>query len=144
MRKNGGLDAIDKVNLRLEALKQYLTILKSLRGVTAQQLEEKIETRAKVERFLQLAIEACIDIGEIIISDLRLRAPQTSREVFDVLAEAGVLDKKFAQRFASVAGFRNILVHDYLKIDYQQVAKFINERLDDFNEFARQVAEFYL
>lgn len=140
MRKK---EVVDKINARLEALKEYVEILQSLKGVTGKELEENLDKRAKAERFLQLAIEACVDIAELVISDQRLPAPKTSKEAIEILGQEGILDKKFASDFAPAVGFRNILIHDYLKIDYEQVADKINNRLGDFEKFAQQVAKLY-
>lgn len=136
------LDAIDKVNLRLQNLREYAVILKSLRGVTAEELRTNIDKRAKAERFLQLAIEVCLDIAELLIVDQRLRTPKTSKEAIEILGDAGVLELSFARKFAPISGFRNILVHDYLEIDYEVVAENINTRLGDFEKFAKQIATY--
>lgn len=138
---NSGLDAIDKINIRFEKLEEYLRILYPLKGVTAKELEVDIDKRAKVERYFQLAIEVCIDIAELLISDQRLRMPQNSGEAIRIIGEAGIIDPKFAEEFSGVAGFRNILVHGYLEIDYSKVADNLNH-LDDFEKFAQQVAKY--
>ena len=139
---NKKLDAIDKINMRLEKLYEYVSILKTLKGVKADELKRDINKRAKAERFLQLACEAATDIAELLIVDMRLRTPKTARETFEILGEENVLEKDFANRFAPMTGFRNILVHDYLDIDYEQVADKINNRLVDFNTFAKQIAKY--
>jgi len=139
--KNNGLDAIDKVNIRLEKLREYLQILKPLQGTTAEKLEKNIDKRAKVERYFQLAIEACLDIAELLISDRRLRTPQKASEAIEILGEAGIIDREFAKKFSGAAGFRNILVHGYLEIDYHKVAENLNH-LDDFEKFSQQVARY--
>lgn len=136
-------DTIDKINTRLEALREYVQILKSLKGITGKQLVKDISKRAKAERFLQLAIEACVDIAELVVSDQRLPVPKTSKEAIEILGQQGIIDKKFTSEFAPAVGFRNILIHDYLKIDYDQVADKINNRLVDFEKFAQSIAKFY-
>lgn len=139
---NKGLDAIDKINIRLQKLEEYLQILISLRGTTAQELQTDINKRAKAERFFQLAIEVCLDVAELLISDQRLRTPQKAREAIEILGEAGIIDKDFAKEFSKVASFRNILVHDYLDIDYEKVADDLNNHLEDFEKFAKAVAKY--
>lgn len=59
------------------------------------------------------------------------------------LGEAKILDKDFAEEFSKIAGFRNILVHMYLDIDYGEVADKVNNKLGDFEKFSQQVAKFY-
>ncbi|PYN90139.1 MAG: hypothetical protein DMD87_03195 [Candidatus Rokuibacteriota bacterium] len=70
--------------------------------------------------------------------------PQTRnlRQGVDVLAELGVLPTEFARRFRGVAGFWNVLVHGYLRIDPARVHELLNAGLDDFAEFARHVDRF--
>ncbi len=137
------MDTIDKINSRLEALREHLKILETLKGVTGQELVAEVDKRAKAERFLQLAIEVCVDIAELIVSDQRLPTPKTSREAIEILGDQGIIEEKLAKEFAPAVGLRNILIHDYLKIDYDQVADKINNQLGDFEKFARQVAKFY-
>ncbi|MBK7582364.1 MAG: DUF86 domain-containing protein [Myxococcales bacterium] len=46
---------------------------------------------------------------------------------------------EFAARFRAIAGFRNILVHGYLAVDFALLHGVLNHRLDDFVESARHV-----
>jgi len=50
----------------------------------------------------------------------------------------GVLPADFAERLASIAGFRNILIHEYLTVDWGEVYKNL-QRLDDLYQFAEYV-----
>lgn len=57
----------------------------------------------------------------------------------DHLADLGILPAEFVARFRAIAGFRNILVHGYLDVDLRVVQVILDERLEDFVEFARRV-----
>lgn len=46
------MDNIEKINLRLEKLREFVEILKSLKGTTAKDLIGDVDKRAKTERFL--------------------------------------------------------------------------------------------
>lgn len=50
-----------------------------------------------------------------------------------------MLPAPFGERFRSVAAFRNVLVHGYLDVDLDLVAKVLNDSLDDFEAFAAHV-----
>jgi len=56
------------------------------------------------------------------------------------MSELGVLDSEFARRFAPVAGFRNILVHEYLGLNWDHVYENL-KGLDDFLDFAEAVRQ---
>lgn len=78
----------------------------------------------------------------MIISDQRLLTPQTSAEALEILGKEGILDKAFANKFSKATGFRNILIHDYLKLDYGTVLKNLKNNLSDFHQFIKEILEF--
>jgi len=135
------MDAIDKINIRLKKILEYTNRLKKYQGMTREDLLEDPEKTAAIERFFQLAIEAVIDVTNLLNAEYRFRPAQDAKESIRILGEEGVLDEKFAENFSGVASFRNILVHQYLDIDYQKVADDLNH-LDDFEKFATQVARY--
>ncbi len=89
----------------------------------------------------QIAIQAALDIGSIILADQQAMLPRQYSDVFPALAEIGVLPPDFAQRLVDMARFRNVLVHLYLEVDLERVYRYIQEDLDDFETFARYVSE---
>jgi uncharacterized protein YutE (UPF0331/DUF86 family) len=57
---------------------------------------------------LHRACEAAIDLAMNVVNARRLGVPQESREVFDLLQEAGLLDVAVADRMKRMVGFRNV------------------------------------
>ncbi len=86
------------------------------------------------ERNLEVAAQWCIDISNRIISIEQAERPRDYYEALVRIGEIGVLPMDFAQRFAHIAGFRNILVHDYLEIEWGEVYNNL-QRISDFYEF---------
>jgi uncharacterized protein YutE (UPF0331/DUF86 family) len=70
------------------------------------------------ERYLHLAAECALDIGNHIVSDQGLGSPGSYREIFFLLGEASVLTPELTNKMQELAGLRNILVHDYSRIDH--------------------------
>jgi uncharacterized protein YutE (UPF0331/DUF86 family) len=89
------------------------------------------------ERYLHLTIECLLDIGNHIIADRGYRKPETYGEIFQILAEEGVIPEKLLQELEGMAAFRNVLVHDYLRLDLDKVYGVVKERLKHFEELAR-------
>jgi uncharacterized protein YutE (UPF0331/DUF86 family) len=54
------------------------------------------------------------------------------------LAAQGVISRDTAKRLESLAGFRNVLVHDYATVDLRRVHAGLG-RLDDFEAFVADV-----
>ena len=96
-------------------------------------------SRRFVERLLQIAIEAMIDIGHHIISDEGFREPQSYRDVFKVLTENGILSEDDLPKYEKIASFRNILVHQYEKIDDSIVYGIFKNNLRDLEEYVAYI-----
>lgn len=88
---------------------------------------------------LQRACEAAIDLAIHLVRVRRLGIPQESRQAFDLLEQAGVLDADLAERMRRMVGFRNVAVHDYRKLDLAIVRAIVRERLVDFEVYTRRV-----
>ena len=134
-------DRIDQIHQKLAALEKYVAILKRKGKVTAKTLIEDDDLRGVVERNLHLAAEVVLDVANQLIAEYRFRTPTEYQDSIIILGEEGVLEKEFSQEISKMAGFRNLLVHDYLKIDYEKMADKVNNRLGDFEIFAKSVAK---
>lgn len=65
-------------------------------------------------------------------------APDEYREIPPRLGSRGVIAAATAARLESLAGFRNVLVHDYATVDVRRVHAGL-ARLDDFEAFVADV-----
>jgi len=99
------------------------------------------DTQWAVERGLQLCAQNALDVATHLAASAGRDTPDYASAV-DVLGELGVLPTAFAHRFRGVAGFRNVLVHGYLRVELERVHELLNAGLDDFAEFARHVERF--
>lgn len=130
------------VSARLAALEEYLRYLQEAASVDLAAFTADPRTWASAERFLQLAIESILDIGTHCIAGLGLSRPERYADVLPALAAAGIIRPETAQALSSVAGFRNLLVHDYMKVDRARVHEFLNSRLQAFRDFAADVSRY--
>jgi uncharacterized protein YutE (UPF0331/DUF86 family) len=100
---------------------------------------DSIETDIREERFvahtLQMAAQAALDVASHIVSDERLGEPHTNRELFVMLERNGWLLHSTAARMQEVAGFRNLVVHGYAKVDVRILKDIVLNRLDDWLAF---------
>ena len=86
---------------------------------------------------IQRASEAAIDMAQHLVRRERLGVPQSSRDVFELLARAGWLDPTLAAGLKRMVGFRNIAVHDYQALQLPITVAVITLHLDDFLRYAR-------
>jgi uncharacterized protein YutE (UPF0331/DUF86 family) len=74
-------------------------------------------TQDAVTMNIQRAGESCIDIANRVVRVRRLGTPKESRDSFVLLAEASIIDTPMLRSLLSMVGFRNILVHQYTRLD---------------------------
>jgi uncharacterized protein YutE (UPF0331/DUF86 family) len=89
-----------------------------------------------------VAIEACIDLCNHVISRNRFRVPEDYGDTFRVMAEVGAMSSEFAEELVGMGKFRNRLVHLYWEVDDRQVHRFLRSRLSDFGRFLKSMAEY--
>lgn len=104
----------------------------------------QIRSDLREERFvvhtLQLACQAALDLASHVVSDQALGEPQTNRELFALLQQAGLIDADLAASMARLAGFRNVIVHGYERVSLDVVEDVVRYRLGDLEAFADQMA----
>jgi len=132
----------DMIMSRLNRLESTLAKLKRIvQGNSKHEFLKNDDLQDIVERNLQVAAQCCIDIGNHIISKMKLSFPESYGDIFIKLGEAGIIDEKTSLTMSKIAGFRNILVHDYLKVNYEIVYDNL-QNLDAFINFAKQINHF--
>jgi uncharacterized protein YutE (UPF0331/DUF86 family) len=80
-----------------------------------------------------------LDAGLHLLVDSGLARPRDNREVIQALGEKGILSREFAREIEGMAGFRNLLVHRYSRVDPEIVYQHLQDRLHDFDSFLRYV-----
>jgi uncharacterized protein YutE (UPF0331/DUF86 family) len=129
----------DLVLRRLASLEGYLEQLGPYRGIDIEAYRQDWRTQRIVERTLHLAIETCMDVADHVVADRRLRVPETGAESFEILVEANLLPRELGASLASMVGFRNILVHDYTRLDPAIVMRVLRTDVDDLSRFREAV-----
>ena len=130
------------VRRHVAALREALAGLRRHEGRSAQELRANVDLRWAIERGLQLCAQNALDIATHIAAASGLDTPDYATAI-DRLAELSVLSADFASRLRPIAGFRNVLVHGYLRVDPAVVERVLAEKLPELEEFARSV-EAYL
>ena len=127
---------------KLSALEAYLEQITEYKTISIEQYANDWKNQRIIERTLQMMVETCIDIAGHIISDMKFRIPNSYADSFSVLAENGIVDNNLSQSLEKMAKFRNVVVHDYDRVDAEIVIGILRINLDDFNKFKDAVVSF--
>lgn len=133
-----------RIKTRIEKINGRLRILnKEFKPLGEKELVSNEGLNAAAERHLEVAIQACLDIANHIVSSLGLKRPSSkASEVFLTLAEEGIIPKELAERLAAATGYRNILAHEYLEVDRHLTYLNIQDNLPDLAQFAKYIEGF--
>ena len=93
---------------------------------------------------LERASQASIDIATHIIKTRNLGLPNSSRELFNMLLDAGIISENICKQLQGMVGFRNIAVHDYQNLNIEIVVSIVENHLTDFELFIKEVFKNYL
>ena len=129
----------ERVRQSISRILEYLKIIDSIKEDCEQKFIADPIYRGAMLHYLYLMSDTCIALAEQVIRDQRLRSPQSYREAFDILGDAGILTAEFANSFSSIAGFRNFLAHDYEKIEATIICHEVLKKLDDVQIFVEKI-----
>jgi uncharacterized protein YutE (UPF0331/DUF86 family) len=119
-------------------LEQAMRKLKEISRHSLAEYSGNEALKDRAERNFQVAAQACIDVANHIVAARGLRTPEGYGDSFVVLSEEGIIPAEVAFKMKAVAGFRNVLVHDYLEINVRTVYENL-QKLEDLAEFAEHI-----
>ena len=130
------------IEARLMKLEHCIHKLGRYRSLSSDHYLSDEDTQDIVERNFQLAVQVCMDIANYLIARLSLQVPEEEGNIFAILGKAGAIPEALGDEMRGMVGFRNILVHGYLKIDPSEVHRILTTRLGDLEHFAQSIADF--
>ena len=87
-------------------------------------------------------VEACIDMASHIIAVEGFQKPDTYGELFVELARNNVIGKELGERLSKMAKVRNVLVHQYHRVDDDELREIIGRDLADVKKFVKSVYDY--
>ncbi|MBD3355303.1 DUF86 domain-containing protein [Candidatus Woesearchaeota archaeon] len=125
---------------KLEEIEAYLSELEEIVPTSFEEYKTDIKTKAACERYFEKIIEAAVDIVFLIIKEKGCKIPEEDKEAFDVLSSEEFISKELAEKMKDAKGMRNILAHEYGKIDDEIVFHSITEEIiKDVNDLLNAI-----
>ncbi len=130
----------ERILAKIDELDGYLRELNAIKPESFEEYQ-KIEKRRSCERLLQLSIECVVDTCAIVVAGLRLGLPAEEDDIFDKLEQAGIIFPSRKEILKRMRAFRNLLVHEYGRIDDRLVYEMVKNMLSDFRAFRQEMLE---
>lgn len=129
------------INSRLREIDENITILIDFKSIPLEKFSADPKIYKAVERCLQVAIQCILDIAHHLIIENEWPRPEDNKETILTLGKNNVVPPDFAERIQPMAGLRNLLVHEYIKIKPELLYNHL-QNLDDFREFQRHIVTY--
>ena len=121
---------------------EYFKQIEEYSNISINDYANNWKTQRIIDRTLQMMIETCLDVAGHIISDERLRAPESYVDMFNILVENVILNQELLPSLEKMAKFRNIIVHQYEKIDQEIVIGILKMNLQDFKKYRDSIIKY--
>ncbi|MFH0805655.1 MAG: DUF86 domain-containing protein [Patescibacteria group bacterium] len=126
---------------KISLVKKYIKILGDYKKYSKDEIQNDQTIKGAVERYLYLMSQATIDLAEAIISYKKFRKPISMSESFSILNEEKIISIELTNKMTKMVGFRNVVAHDYDKIDYDIVYDVLQSKLKDIEELLEILAK---
>ena len=126
---------------RLADLKECIdNIREDWRRPSEVPIEQDRAKRQLVILNLQLAFQNLLDMANHLVRTRKLGWPKRSAENFALLEKAGLISAEMSAGLQAATGMRNIMVHQYKKVDLELVAKVVEEQLDSLLQYGEKLS----
>lgn len=126
---------IETIKDKLMRLKETINFIEDVLNKSDEEILKDTPLYYGLEHMMQICIEIILDIGGHILSEKFKIAPDNYKEIIIKLGENGIIEENFAEAQEKMTGFRNLVVHDYDKVDKKQVLSYAREAPVIFRKF---------
>ncbi|MGA1845121.1 MAG: type VII toxin-antitoxin system HepT family RNase toxin [bacterium] len=130
------------IEQHLLTMEEALANLERYRDVSLGNFENDLSLIWIAEKGLEILIQNLLDIGAHILASEIRNDWDDYREIIRKLGHHGILPGDFAERIQGMAGLRNILIHDYIRVDVGKIYDVLKNRLGDFVEFMSYIQRY--
>ena len=123
-------------------LKYYKELQKISSNQTLENYKSQLLVKRAVEREIQLLVECATDINNMVLKKLGKGPSKDYFNSFIDLSENNVVEADFALKIAPSTGLRNILVHEYKKINDDIVFASIKNILNYYLQYIEKLSRY--
>lgn len=132
------------VHSKLDAIRRAIKTLSGVSPLDASTLTSDPIIAAAVERLVCRIVELAVEINSHIAAAVLARAPRDYRESYELACESGAISPDLAAKLRPSVGLRNTIVHEYVPINYEIVARAVPMATQGYTEYCAQIAKFLL
>ncbi len=142
-RLYGQMLPLDKelVQRHLTQIRGAVSILRDLAQTPREKFTTDFHVYGLAERYLQIAIEACLQICNTLVASFGLRRPEGYHELLSIVTGQQIIPRTLAYRLEILTNLRDTLVHDANELDHDLLYDHLQQRLSDLDTFVEIIEE---
>jgi uncharacterized protein YutE (UPF0331/DUF86 family)/predicted nucleotidyltransferase len=132
---------VDPIALRpqVKRLRGALEHLRELREADQETFVSDFKVYGLAERYLLLAIEACLQTCNVIVASLGLRRPEGYQDLLSAVATQGMIPRPLAYRLELLTNLREALLSEPDRLDHALLYDLLKQHLPALEEFAGEM-----
>jgi uncharacterized protein YutE (UPF0331/DUF86 family) len=127
------------IEQHIQNMEEALTELGKYGNISFEEFQRDLSLRWIVEKGLEILIQNLLDIGAHLLASQIKNDWEDYGEVILKLGKHRVIPQAFSDKIKGMAGLRNILIHQDLKIDLDKLFDYLKYRLEDFVLFIKYI-----
>ncbi|MBI3753051.1 MAG: DUF86 domain-containing protein [Deltaproteobacteria bacterium] len=131
----------ESIEDRLMKLDQALKVLEEYKSISWDKYQADIKIQWIIERGFIIIAEMVFDIGAHILSSIYREYCDEYEEIIKGVAGKQIISQNLAKGLEGFGGFRNVLIHEYVKLDAKKVYDALTAKLDILERFKKEIAE---
>ena len=129
-----------RINEKIDEITELIEQFRSIVPSNLDEYKSNLEKRAACERYFEKIVEAVVDLAFLFIKFKKLKIPQDDADAFNILLDNKIIDNNLSVRLKDAKGMRNIIAHEYGKIDDEIVFEAITKELEkDVRDFIKNI-----
>jgi uncharacterized protein YutE (UPF0331/DUF86 family) len=129
------LDRLKEIDVVLEELYKY-------NNKTQDEIVSSLSLRWIIERGLITIASVIFDIADHILSASFSIYSSTYEDSLKLLKEKNVISEDLYKNIKGLGGFRNILIHEYMEIDINELYKNFKKSFKVFPMFSKEIYQY--
>lgn len=126
---------IEVIKRRLNQLSISLSKIERFEKISFEEFLQDDIIQDVIEYNLFIVINMMVDIATHIVVDNNIGNPETLGEAFNILNKEKYLTDNETKTYRNMVGLRNVLSHEYLKIDKEIIYGILHNNLVDIKKF---------
>ena len=130
------------IEQHIQTMEEALAHLSRYQRIPFEEFQKDLSLIWMVERGLEILIQNLLDIGAHLLASEIKNDWEDYVEIIIKLGRHGVIPQEFSEKIKGMAGLRNILVHEYQRVNLAKLYNSFKDGLADFVQFIKYVREY--